>query len=105
MRNRRWISGILVGCLCGVACQNSATDKLAATESAQIQLRHVSQLENPFSDDSGEGNSHLLPGSDHNRRTGPQMAPTGPCFAVTWARHYEDCTVAFYNARLEMVAT
>ncbi len=59
-----------------------------------IVLKHVRTLENPFAHGRGGGNSHLLPG----------MPKDGPCFAVSWATSYEDCTAAFYNADLDLVA-
>ena len=60
-----------------------------------ISLKHVRALENPFPHGRGGGNSHLLPG----------MPNDGPCFAVSWATSYEDCTAAFYDANLDMIAT
>ncbi|MEA3401773.1 MAG: hypothetical protein U9R79_11085, partial [Armatimonadota bacterium] len=59
-----------------------------------ITVRHVRRLESPFPDGGGGGNSHLLPG----------MPPDGPRFAVSWSKGYEDCTAAFYDAGLEMIA-
>lgn len=60
-----------------------------------INIRHVKTLESPFPIAGVSGNSHLLPG----------LSPDGPCFAISYATSYEDCTAAFYNAKLELVAT
>jgi len=107
MRNFFWLSALIVGWLgCGSHLGNAEPPSLPPRlPDAVVSVRHVRELENPFQDPAAGGNSHLLPGSEHNRRNGPPMSPEGPCFAVTWARDYENCTVAFYNARLEMIAT
>ena len=60
-----------------------------------INIEFIRALQNPLPDGKGHGNSHLLPG----------MPKDGPCFAVSWATSYENCTVGFYNANLELVAT
>jgi hypothetical protein len=60
-----------------------------------ITIEHVRKLEAPVSMQGASGNSHLLPG----------MPKDGPCFAVSWATSYENCTVGFYNADLELVDT
>ena len=67
----------------------------AARAQPTIGLRHVKSLESPFPSPDVSGNSHLLPG----------VSPNGPCLAVSFATTYEDCTAAFYNADLELIAT
>ncbi|MBC8876618.1 MAG: hypothetical protein H8E44_44890 [Planctomycetes bacterium] len=64
-----------------------------AQEPPTIKVRHVRKLESPLP--GAGGNSHLLPG----------MPLDGPCFAMTSARSYADCTAGFYNAKLELVAS
>ncbi|MBN1350796.1 hypothetical protein JXJ21_15365 [candidate division KSB1 bacterium] len=104
MRSLYWIPGFLV-CLLYITCEGDNSKGEISAPREIIRLHNIRELDNPFDDKSAHGNSHLLPGSDYNRRHGPQMLPDGPCFAVTWARNYEDCIAAFYNARLEMIAT
>ena len=61
--------------------------------SLPIEIRHVRTLENPLP--GSNGNCHLLPGT----------AGEEPRFAVSLATSYDNCTVVFYNAQLEKVAT
>jgi hypothetical protein len=88
--NHRILLAVSVIVLMTIATGSSKNDEVPI-----IKIRHVKTLESPFPIPGVSGNSHLLPG----------MAPGGPCFGVSYATTYEDCTAAFYNAKLELVAT
>ena len=60
-----------------------------------IKIRHTKSLESLFSIAEVSGNSHLLDG----------VVPNGPCFGVSYATTYKDCTAVFYNSKMELVAT
>jgi hypothetical protein len=63
------------------------------TERYSISISYVRALENPRSDGEGEDNSYLLEG----------MPNDVPNFCAAFADGYDDCTVGFYDANLELL--
>jgi hypothetical protein len=58
-----------------------------------ISIDYLQAMENPRSDDKGEENSYVLEGMDHN----------APNFCASFPDGYDDCTVGFYDANLNLV--